>query len=66
MLTRLRIRNFKTLQDVDIPLGQNVVLIGPNNSGRPPPCKRWRYGTRESENGPRVVLEVAKPNIVPV
>jgi energy-coupling factor transporter ATP-binding protein EcfA2 len=34
MLTRLRIRNFKTLQDIDIPLGQNVVLIGPNNSGK--------------------------------
>jgi len=34
MLTRLRVRNFKTLEDIDIPLGQNVVLIGPNNSGK--------------------------------
>lgn len=34
MLTRLQIRNFKTLHEVDIPLGQSVVLIGPNNSGK--------------------------------
>jgi predicted ATP-dependent endonuclease of OLD family len=34
MLTRLQIRNFKTLEEADIPLGQNVVLIGPNNSGK--------------------------------
>jgi energy-coupling factor transporter ATP-binding protein EcfA2 len=34
MLTRLVVRNFKTLEDVDIELGQNVVFIGPNNSGK--------------------------------
>ena len=34
MLTRLQIRDFKTLEEADIPLGQNVVLIGPNNSGK--------------------------------
>ncbi|HZG41937.1 MAG TPA: AAA family ATPase, partial [Longimicrobium sp.] len=34
MLTRLRIRNFKRLDDVDLELGQAVVLIGPNNSGK--------------------------------
>jgi energy-coupling factor transporter ATP-binding protein EcfA2 len=34
MLTRLRIRNFKKFKDVDIELGQAVVLIGPNNSGK--------------------------------
>lgn len=34
MLTRLQIRNFKTLEEADIPLGQNVVLVGPNNSGK--------------------------------
>lgn len=34
MLTRLRIRNFKRLNDVDIPLGKAVILIGPNNSGK--------------------------------
>lgn len=34
MLTRLRIRNFKRFADVDVELGQAVVLIGPNNSGK--------------------------------
>jgi ABC-type lipoprotein export system ATPase subunit len=34
MLTRIRIRNFKKLQEVDIELGKSVVLIGPNNSGK--------------------------------
>jgi len=34
MLTRLRIRNFKQFEDVDIELGQSVVFIGPNNSGK--------------------------------
>jgi ABC-type transport system involved in cytochrome c biogenesis ATPase subunit len=50
MLTRLRIRNFKTLGDVDIPLGQNVVLIGPNNSGKTSVLQAlalWQTGLRE-------------------
>ena len=34
MLTRIRIKNFKKLEDVDIELGKSVVLIGPNNSGK--------------------------------
>jgi ABC-type nitrate/sulfonate/bicarbonate transport system ATPase subunit len=34
MLTRLIVRNFKMLDDVEIELGQNVVFIGPNNSGK--------------------------------
>ncbi|TKB69850.1 MAG: AAA family ATPase [Nitrospira sp.] len=34
MLTRLKIRNFKRFDDVDIELGKAVVLIGPNNSGK--------------------------------
>jgi ABC-type taurine transport system ATPase subunit len=34
MLTRLIVRNFKMLDDVDIELGPNVVFIGPNNSGK--------------------------------
>ncbi|MGQ9908299.1 MAG: AAA family ATPase [Candidatus Flexifilum sp.] len=34
MLTRLRVRNLKRLDDIDIELGQNVLLIGPNNSGK--------------------------------
>ena len=34
MLTNLRLRNFKRFQDAEIELGQSVVLIGPNNSGK--------------------------------
>ena len=34
MLTRLRVRNFKRFGEADIELGQAVVLIGANNSGK--------------------------------
>jgi len=34
MLTRLIIRNFKRLGNVEIELGDSVVLVGPNNSGK--------------------------------
>ncbi len=50
MLTRLRIRNFKIFEEADIPLGQNVVLIGPNNSGKTSALQAltlWRAGLTE-------------------
>ena len=34
MLTHIYIKNFKKLHEVDFELGQSVVLIGPNNSGK--------------------------------
>lgn len=34
MLTKIRIQNFKQFDDVEIELGQTVVFIGPNNSGK--------------------------------
>lgn len=34
MLTRIKIKNFKRFDEVEFELGQNVVLIGPNNSGK--------------------------------
>jgi len=34
MLTKLTIRNFKKFDDIEIELGQPVVFIGPNNSGK--------------------------------
>ncbi|MDZ4770391.1 MAG: AAA family ATPase [Chloroflexota bacterium] len=34
MLTKLRIQNFKGFDDVEIPLGQMTVFVGPNNSGK--------------------------------
>jgi len=49
MLTRLRVRNFKNLRDVDIELGQTVVFIGPNNSGKTSALQAltlWNAGLR--------------------
>lgn len=34
MLTKLTIRNFKLFSDVEIELGERVIFIGPNNSGK--------------------------------
>lgn len=34
MLTRIKVRNFKRLDEADIELGDMVVLIGPNNPGK--------------------------------
>jgi predicted ATPase len=49
MLTRLRIRNFKQFDDVDIELAKSVVLIGPNNSGKTTALQAialWEIGVR--------------------
>lgn len=49
MLTKLTIRNFKRLQDVEIPLDQAVVFIGPNNSGKTTALQAlalWEIGLR--------------------
>ena len=50
MLTRLVVRNFKTLDAIDIELGQNVVFIGPNNSGKTSALQAlalWQTAVRE-------------------
>lgn len=49
MLTRLRVRNFKRLGDVAVELGDSVVLIGPNNSGKTSALQAlslWEAGLR--------------------
>ena len=49
MLTRLRARNFKRFDSLDIELGQSVVLIGPNNSGKTSALQAlalWEIGLR--------------------
>ncbi|MBI2413598.1 MAG: AAA family ATPase [Deltaproteobacteria bacterium] len=49
MLTRIKIRNFKRFEDVDIELGKAVVLIGPNNSGKTTALQAlalWDIGVR--------------------
>lgn len=50
MLTRLRVRNFKTLEAIDIPLERAVVFIGPNNSGKTSALQAlalWQSGVQE-------------------
>ncbi|MBI4860165.1 MAG: AAA family ATPase [Candidatus Riflebacteria bacterium] len=49
MLTRLAIRRFKCFGDVDIELGNTVVFIGPNNSGKTTALQAlalWNAGAR--------------------
>src|SRR3989339_464575 len=50
MLTRLKISNFKKLDDIDVELGKTVVLIGPNNSGKTSALQAlalWDIGLRQ-------------------
>jgi predicted ATPase len=50
MLTRLRIKNFKRFGDADVELGQSVVFIGPNNSGKTTALQAlalWDLGLRK-------------------
>lgn len=49
MLTRLIVRNFKRFEEIDIELGNPVVLIGPNNSGKTTVLQAlslWEIGLR--------------------
>ncbi len=50
MLTRLVIRNFKRLAEAEIELGQCVVFVGPNNSGKTTALQAlalWDVGLRK-------------------
>jgi energy-coupling factor transporter ATP-binding protein EcfA2 len=50
VLTSLRIKNFKRLEDVEIELGKTVVFIGPNNSGKTTALQAlalWEIGLRK-------------------
>jgi energy-coupling factor transporter ATP-binding protein EcfA2 len=52
MLTRIQIKNFKKLKNVEIELGKSVVLIGPNNSGKTAALQAlalWEIGLRRWE-----------------
>ena len=49
MLTRLLVRNFKRFHEIDIELGNPVVFIGPNNSGKTSALQAltlWDVGVR--------------------
>src|SRR5271168_578876 len=50
MLTKLKIRNFKRFENVEIELGNPVVFIGPNNSGKTTALQAlalWEVGLRK-------------------
>ena len=34
MLTKLTVRNFKRFGEIEVELGNSVVFVGPNNSGK--------------------------------
>ena len=34
MLTKLIVRNFKRFEEIEVELGNPVVFVGPNNSGK--------------------------------
>jgi hypothetical protein len=79
MLTHLRIRNFKRFGDVEFDLGQAVVLIGPNNSGKTTALqalalwdiglRRWneKYAGRKSpEERPGVTINRRDLSAIPI
>lgn len=50
MLTKLTVRNFKQFAEVEIPLSDRVLLIGPNNSGKTTAMQAltlWELARRE-------------------
>jgi len=79
MLTKLTIRNFKLFDEVEIELGERVVLIGPNNAGKTSAlqalalwdvgAKRWlekRGGGAVPEKRPGVTINRRDLIAVPV
>jgi energy-coupling factor transporter ATP-binding protein EcfA2 len=49
MLTKLTVRNFKLFEDIEIELGDRVILIGPNNAGKTSALQAlalWNIGVR--------------------
>jgi hypothetical protein len=79
MLTKLICRNFKRFGEVEVELGNPVVFIGPNNSGKTTALqaltlwdiglKRWnehRKGKPNSEKRPGVAINRHDPIFVPV
>ncbi len=79
MLTKLICRNFKNFEDVEIELGNPVVFIGPNNSGKTTALqalalwdiglKRWndhRRGRPQAATRAGVAINRRDPIFVPV
>ena len=64
MLTKLTIRNFKLFKDVEIPLGNSFVFIGPNNSGKTSALQAltlWRVGLQKWANK----YDIDNPSSIP-
>lgn len=78
MLTKLIIRNFKLLDDVEIELGNPVVFIGPNNSGKTTALQAlalWDVGVRRwnekrdsswSEGKKRIGVAINRKDLVSI
>lgn len=69
MLTKIKIRNFKRFDEVDIELGQTVVFVGPNNSGKSTALQGlilWETGLRKwnERRGGKKVTPEKKPGVV--
>lgn len=73
-ITRIRIRNFRSIKDLDLPLEQTTVLIGPNNSGktailealRIALTRRWgQRGTGFTEYDCRLDQDDSDPKLAP-
>ncbi|MCY3673172.1 MAG: AAA family ATPase, partial [Alphaproteobacteria bacterium] len=79
MLTKLTVRNFKRFEDVEIELGNPVVFVGPNNSGKTTAMqalalwdaglKQWlakRFGRTAPEKRPGVTVNRRDLTAIPV
>ncbi|MGH9847534.1 MAG: AAA family ATPase, partial [Blastocatellia bacterium] len=67
MLTNIRIKNFKRFDDVSFELGERVVLIGPNNSGKTTALQAlalWEIGLRRL-NGKQSVA-INRRDLIPL
>ncbi|WP_447975127.1 AAA family ATPase [Nitrospira sp. Kam-Ns4a] len=51
MITRLRVKNFLSLREVDLPLGQRNILVGPNMSGKSNLVESLRFLTSIAASG---------------
>lgn len=69
MLTKLKIRNFKKFKDVSIDLGNPVVFIGPNNSGKTTALQTlalWNVGVKrwlEKYGDDKVAVPTKRPGV---
>lgn len=76
MLTQLEIRGFKGLGDADIPLGDTVVFVGPNNSGKTTALqalsiwdlgfRRWVEKRRDSQAKERTGVTLNRRDLVAI